>query len=243
MKEMKLLVYGEGPDDYGWKDGMGEWNPGSAIYFLRKCADGLETKLEISYVEKSFIDGKNRMKPSQRRLKGLCGKGVPALRFTLYALNNGYHKGIFYCDTDKVMDGNQKDERNCRKYFEKLYLEIKQGLEPPDSRDWKGIPMISMKMIESWLLSDKEAYQKCFGREPDKVKLPSKPELIWGAKDNPSSDYPKNYIKRVLGQYKEEPNRANYADIAAETSIDVLKAKCPISFARFYEDFAEVCAL
>lgn len=38
MKQMKILVYGEGPDDYGWKDSMGKWHPGSVIYILQKCA-------------------------------------------------------------------------------------------------------------------------------------------------------------------------------------------------------------
>ena len=28
MKEMKLMVYGEGPTDYGWQTLYGEWEAG-----------------------------------------------------------------------------------------------------------------------------------------------------------------------------------------------------------------------
>lgn len=242
MKQIKLVVYGEGPDDYGWKDEKGKWKPGSVINFLQKCAKDMEIKLDVCYMEKALIDGKSKIKLA-RHLRKVEGKGIPARRFSVYAASKGYTAGIFYCDTDKAPDGSQKDERNCRKHFEKIYSDVKQGLELPDSNTWKGIPMISMKMIESWLLSDQEAYKKCFGKEPSKVKLPPKPELIWGEKNSPSSDYPKNYMKRVLGQYHEEGNRDNYANIAEETSINVLKEKCPISFAKFYEDFADFCTL
>lgn len=240
MKKLKILVYGEGPGDYGWISG-GKWYPGSIIYLLQKCAKEMEVQLEIGYVEKRFIDGKDKVKLGRRSLGKVDGKGIPALRFSRYAMDNGYTRGIFYCDTDKSSAGSQKDEANCRKHFEKVYSDVVQGLQPAGNEDWEGIPMISLKMVECWLLSDKKAYKKCFGLEPAKVNLPSKPELIWGEKNNPSSDYPKNYMKRVLGQYHEEPDRERYAAIAEETSIDTLKEKCPISFKQFYEDFSEFC--
>lgn len=195
MKQLKFLVYGEGPDDYGWKDSTGEWRPGSIIYLLKKCAEEMNVDLEIEYVEKRFIDGKDKIKLAARHLRKVEGKGIPALRFSMYAVKNGYTEGIFYCDTDKVISGNQKEETHCRKYFEKIYSDV----------------------------------------------LPSKLELIWGEKNNPASDYPKNYLKRVLEQYYQKPDRETYIDIADEISIETLKEKCPISFRRFYEDFAELC--
>lgn len=195
MKQLKFLVYGEGPDDYGWKDSTGEWRPGSIIYLLKKCAEEMNVDLEIEYVEKRFIDGKDKIKLAARHLRKVEGKGIPALRFSMYAVKNGYTEGIFYCDTDKVISGNQKEETHCRKYFENIYSDV----------------------------------------------LPSKLELIWGEKNNPASDYPKNYLKRVLEQYYQKPDRETYIDIADEISIETLKEKCPISFRRFYEDFAELC--
>lgn len=60
MKILKILVYGEGPDDYGWKDSRGEWHPGTIISLLQKCAKELHVELKIDYVEKELIDGKKR---------------------------------------------------------------------------------------------------------------------------------------------------------------------------------------
>lgn len=241
MKQMRILVYGEGPDDYGWKDSNGKWCPGSIIYILHKCAEEMDVELKIEYVEKKFIDGRNKVRLAARHLRKVDGKGIPALRFSMYAIENGYTKGVFYCDTDKAATGSQKDERTCRKHYEKVHLDVTRGLQSTGIDFWRGVPMISLKMIENWLLSDEEAYRRCFGSEPKRVKLPSKPELIWGEKSNLSSDYPKNYIKRVLEQYHEEADREIYADIAEETSIHTLKEKCPISFAKFYEEFMELC--
>ncbi len=241
MKKLKILVYGEGPDDYGWKDSKGEWHPGSIIYLLQKCAKEKNMQLEIGYVEKQSIDGRNALKLGRRHLSNVDGKGIPALKFSIYAIKNGYRRGIFYCDTDKAPAGSQKNEVNCRKHFEKVHSDVVQGLRSAENEYWKGIPMVALKMIECWLLADKKAYNKCFGSDPGKWKLPSKPELIWGEKNDPSSDYPKNYIKRILGQYHKEPGRELYTTIAVETSIDTLKEKCPISFVKFYEEFSEFC--
>lgn len=241
MKKRKILVYGEGPDDYGWKDSRGKWHQGSIGYLLQKCAKEMQIELEIEYVEKEFIDGKKKIKLAARRLRNVDGKGIPARRFSVYAVTHGYTRGIFYCDTDKSPAGSQKDEANCRKHFEKVYCDVVQGLQLAENEHWEGVPMISLKMIECWLLSDKKAYKQRFGSEPKRMKLPSKPELIWGEKNNPSSDYPKNYMKRVLEQYHEEPDRELYTAIAEETSIDTLKEKCPISFKKFYEDFSGFC--
>lgn len=241
MKQIRLLVYGEGPDDYGWRDSKGEWCSGSIISILKKCAEEMNIDLDIDYVEKRFVDGKDKIKLAARHLRKVEGKGIPALRFSMHAIENGYTEGIFYCDTDKVMSGSQKDETHCRKHFEKIHSDVVNGLQAAESTVWRGIPMISLKMIENWLLADKESYRKCFGAAPSNPSLPSKPELIWGEKNNLSSDYPKNYIKRVLEQYYQKPGREIYRNIADEVSIETLRKKCPISFCRFYEDFAGLC--
>ncbi len=237
MKKMKLIVYGEGPTDYGWRTTSGEWKAGPVIYLIRKCAKNLKVDLEIDYADKKNIDGSQRIKLGIRHTRNMSGKSLPALRFTMYALENGYTKGIFYCDTDKISDGKNTKESDCKKHFENLYNDVLKGLQCADSKIWVGIPMIALKMIECWLLADEEAYKYCFGSKPVKVHLPHKPELIWGEKSVINSDYPKNYIKRVLKQYGEESDRDNFINIAEATRINILLEKCPISFARFYDDF------
>lgn len=124
MKKLKILVYGEGPDDYGWKDSRGEWHPGSVIYLLQKCAKEMQVELKIEYIEKEFIDGKKKINVGKRHLKNVDGKGIPARRFSIYALSHGYTGGIFYCDTDKCPTGvrrmKQIAESTSRKYIQTL---------------------------------------------------------------------------------------------------------------------------
>ena len=241
MKKLKLLVYGEGPTDYGWVSDSGTWCPGPIISLIRKSAEVFQVELEIGFVEKKAIEGEERVQLGARHMRGINGKGIPALRFSIYALEHGYKSGVFYCDTDRIVSGKNTRESDCRKYFEQIYADVIQGLQNTRVQNWRGVPMISLKMIECWLLSDKEAYKNCFGQEPIKVKLPSKPELIWGEKNDSSSDYSKHYMRRVLKQFHREPNRDIFVEIADETRIGTLKEKCSISFGRFYEDFSELC--
>lgn len=34
MKSMKVMIYGEGPTDYGWKNKSGKWEKGFPRYIL-----------------------------------------------------------------------------------------------------------------------------------------------------------------------------------------------------------------
>ena len=237
MKPLRLLVYGEGPTDYGWISSTGEWKAGPVIFLLQKCAKEFEIELEIHYVAKSEIDGAKRIKLGARRLRGLSGKGIPAAHFAVYALEHDYLCGVFYCDTDKVMEGKNTRESDCRKHFRKIQAEVIAGFSAVENSSWKGVAMIAMKMIECWLMADASAYRKSFGKLPDQCPLPSKPELIWGEKSDGGSDYPKYYIGRVLQQYHLEPDRDIFNEIAENMILSVLREKCPISFGQFWEDF------
>jgi hypothetical protein len=96
---------------------------------------------------------------------------------------------------------------------------------------------VPLRMIESWLLSDETSFIKCFGKPPSNPPLPAKPKLIWGEKDNPDSNYPKNLMNRVLKQYEDrESGREIFKDIAEVMQIETLRKKCPISFETFYSD-------
>ena len=101
--------------------------------------------------------------------------------------------------------------------------------------------MIALKMIECWLLADQDAYQNYFGLRPEKALLPKRPELIWGEKKEPKSDYPKNVMTRVLKQYHKEPGREVFIEIAKATQIRVLLEKCPISFPNFMRILKGYC--
>ena len=243
MNSMKVMIYGEGPTDYGWKNKSGKWEEGPAVRLVRKCAFVHDVDLDIEFGDKAVIDGKKRIKLGTRHLRGVRGKGIPALHFALYAMRNKCDKGIFYCDTDRVIEGKNTKEDDCRKHFLKIYDEVIFGFQAADVKDWKGIPMIALKMIECWLLSDEDAYKECFGQPLFQCRLPRKPELIWGEKSDKESNYPKNYMERVLKQYYKESGKECFLEIADAMQVDVLRNKCPISFGKFFEDFEKMCIL
>ena len=70
--------------------------------------------------------------------------------------------------------------------------------------------------------------------------FPSHPELEWGDKKTPSSNYPKCKLTRILSAYGLEPVRETYCEIAAASNIGTLIEKCPISFAPFAEEFNRI---
>ena len=182
--------------------------------------------------------GKDRqIKLGRNHLRGLQGKAIPAMKFQVYAKMNGCEAGIFYCDTDNIKDGKNTDESACRRRYDQVHAEVESGLKDTQGSSWTGIPMIAMKMIESWLLADENAYKEYYVFTPENPGLPAKPELIWGAKDNDKSNYPKHYMSRVLAQFDEEADRNLFIEIAKNMDVDTLAAKCPISFATFQKEF------
>jgi hypothetical protein len=94
-------------------------------------------------------------------------------------------------------------------------------------------------MIESWMLADAGAYFEVYHREPNHPRLPRRPEMIWGIEGDYNTDHPKNVMELVLRQFFEEPNRDIYVSIAANAHIDILRERCPTSFARFMDDIIE----
>ncbi|MCL2351977.1 MAG: DUF4276 family protein [Firmicutes bacterium] len=101
------------------------------------------------------------------------------------------------------------------------------------------LAIVPKEMVESWLLADKQAYAAVFGSEPKRPALPKEPEKIWGKDNDSKSNYPKNVMRRVLEQYRKRPHREIreiYTEIAEQSNIDTLKTRCPVSFARFYDD-------
>ena len=125
------------------------------------------------------------------------------------------------------------------KDFNEKYNDIMNAYIELD-REEDSIPIIPVTMIESWILADEEAYYLTFGKYPEKVKLPKKPESIWGNKEEPKSDYPKRYLERVLEQFDKKSCREIFCEIAENSDIETLRKKCPLSFGRFYEDLIKL---
>ena len=112
------------------------------------------------------------------------------------------------------------------------YNRITEEFKNLEKSGFRCLAIVPKETIESWLLTDENAYPAV----PDKPKLPSHPEQLWGQENDRNSNHPYNYLVRVLAQFRLTDNRDTYAQIAENTDIDVLKNRCPESFGQFYTD-------
>lgn len=240
-----FAVVGEGPTDYGrevYDKGKGgyRWEEGPIFPMIRRTAEKAGHKIVLQAVDKKEVY-KIRTQRNASKLRGLKGKANDSARFSLYLSMHRYSYGIFYCDADKEAGKKNTDRHVCEYRFAQVRGEILEGHRAAGTSDVKLVAMVPLKMLECWLLSDEKVYGELFGIQ--NPALPCEPELIWGDEKDPEGNYPKNMLRRVLRQKQgaEIPmNMETYKQIAEKTNLDVLKAKCSISFAAFYDDFCKI---
>ena len=237
MKTIEYLMTGEGVTDFGQRVyGSTAWEEGPAAVLVRKCAEEVGAEIVLDFVERKKVENLKL----GRQLKGLSGKAVPARRFYMLMRNTGYEHGIYYCDADRDA-GARNTKHQAEERFHKVYDEVDVGANP-DPEDKRVVPMVALRMIESWLLSDENAFQsgKKTGKGKKSVSVPSEPEMLWGDKRDPNSNYPKCYLDRLHQYYyQRDPGREDYVSIAEESSVEVIAQRCPISFGRFRLDLQE----
>jgi len=228
-----VLLCGEGPTDYG-KPGAfpRQWEEGPLQPLIRKS---VKKVISFDYATKEDI----RKIRLQRRRPKIGGKGKTAFKLCIIAKQRKIDKAILFSDADRDQT-SKNNERNAKRRFEKVHREIRDVSDLFPDGTMKLIPMVALKMTECWLLADENAFESCYGKKPEYPPLPAKPELLWGIKQYPESDYPKHVLRRVLSQYHKTPCRATFYEIAEETDTDTLRNRCPISFDKFYDDIQEL---
>lgn len=228
----KILLCGEGPTDYGKPEYVSYgWEEGPVQPLIRKVVNH---DIEFAYATKEEVKGK---KIQRRTGAKVTGYGAKSYKLCMIAADQGDIDNIVcYVDADRK-HGSGKSRLESQKRLQEVYNQISNGFQQfSQERSQNSIPMVPLKMIESWLLADDQAFTQCFGKQPTNPSLPGQPELIWGDENKPASDHPKNYLKRVLGQYNQEANKDTFKSIAEEIDIDTLRARCPLSFELFYQD-------
>ncbi|HNX28739.1 MAG TPA: DUF4276 family protein [Syntrophomonadaceae bacterium] len=233
----KVLLCGEGPTDCGkQKFGSTEWEEGPVQPIIMKLVNG---DIEFAYTTKEEVKGK---KIQRRTGAKVTGHGAKSYKLCMIAEERKDIDNIIcYVDADRE-HGSRKSKRESKKRLQEIYSQISNGFQQfSAARSHNSIPMVPLKMIESWLLADDQAFAQCFESSPANPVLPGQPELIWGDENNPSSNHPKNYLKRVLEQYNQEANRDTFKSIAEEIDIDALRERCPLSFEIFYQDIKAIC--
>ncbi len=116
------------------------------------------------------------------------------------------------------------------------------------SMSYEKIPMIPLRMIENWIISDQSAIEAVYDKRYGKNVVPADCELLWGDKNDPNSNYPKQFLKRMIRSLdkkyaKEIPSAETFCDIASEQDINILRNKCNISFEQFYHDYKNMLNL
>jgi len=230
-----VLLLGEGPTDYGIPGKYSEaWKEGPVQPLVRKSVN---KKLSFECILKNDL---KEIKLQGKRPHIKEKPAIAALKLCLYAKKHKYNKVILFSDADREQ-GTKNTPGEAKKRFEKVYQTISENAAPVTKNgEIIFVPMVALKMIESWLMADEKAYKKCYGKEPVTPTLPSKPEFIWGKKKDGDSNYPKNYLKRVLNQFNENPCRETYHEIAEQMDIETLKSKCAVSYKRFFDDVQKI---
>lgn len=213
----RMLLVAEGVTDSGWKSydkkaGKHIEHDGVLQVLIKKCIGNPEH--EIICASRDGIKKEVTLLP--RRLNA---EDIKRERLVRFATKKECDCIAYHMDVDK-----------CE--FSERYNQIDTLLSTARERGIICIPIAPMKMLESWLLADEGSFPSI----PKNPALPKKPEEIWGEKTNPDSNFPKNYLKRVLGQFNLEPTREIFVELARDASINVLRQKCPISFQRFFDD-------
>lgn len=214
----RILLVAEGPTDsggktYDKKKGKDIDNNGALQVLIRNCIDGPAPEIVCA----SHKDVKSfQLFPKERRLSP---NEAMRRKYTRYAKSKECTGIARHMDADK--EG-----------FSKRYEFIVDLLSEARDQGMKCVPIVPTRMLESWLLADEGS----FPSPPTNPTLPEKPEQIWGAKKDTSSNYPKHYLGRVLAQFHMKPNRVTFAELAGNASVKTLRQKCPESFERFYND-------
>ena len=216
-----IAVTGEGPTDYGTKEFGGEWHWGPVGVYLSQISEMMNKWVKLVPIERKDVE------------KFHLGRS----RFYVKAKASGYSYGIYYSDTDKKA-GTRNTKLDAERSWQEKYNEVAEGLNY-DLQHF--IPMIPLRMIESWILADKSALEEVgdsLGYYPAR-----EPEMLWGDEHNPDSNYPKCVLTRVINKMKKKPKISGvslYVEIAEHQNVDILVERCPISFKKFYEDYTGV---
>ncbi|WP_026664621.1 DUF4276 family protein [Butyrivibrio sp. FC2001] len=235
---IKIAVTGEGSTDYGKrKYGTDEWDWGPIAVYINKIAEEKNRIIELYPIEREDI----KRVQLHRSMRGLEGKAIPARKFAIKIKENNLNHGIYYCDADKDSH-TQNDERQAQRQFQKVHDEIAQGLT---LLDVDAIPMVALRMIEAWILGDKRAIENALSINIKESSYLGRPELLWGSKNDPRSNYPKNVLDRVIKLSDKKYSDYNvtaedFCKIADETDIAELKRTCSISFGAFYEEYCNL---
>jgi len=89
---------------------------------------------------------------------------------------------------------------------------------------------LAIECVETWALSDPEAWQRVYGKVPT---LPARPEALWGVPRDSASNHPKCVLRRCLEEIGRKPGGNAVARLLEHASLELIASRCPEGFGRF----------
>lgn len=237
---LNIALIGEGRNDVGI---MGEksWQDGTVqAYVERFLGNDFELNFEVFSVSKKEIRQLkigNKGRYQKQKIRGIAKK---ILRFVQLYPKRKFDVLILFSDVDKTQ-GKEASENEAKAKYASILADLEKGKDFLITKNpqIKFVPMIPVRILECWLLGDKDGLEYS-GCSPQNPSLPKEPELVWGDKQNPESDYPKYYLKRILENGGLTAETETYRNIVYNNNFQNLNKNCPISFSLFYNKMMEV---
>jgi hypothetical protein len=233
---LNIALIGEGRNDVGVM-GEKDWNEGTMQAYLNQLLgdEFILNFLPIS-VSKQETKGIKSLKGGRYRKYKIRGVAKKLFRFVqLHGKKESLHLVVFFSDTDKTT-GERATEKEALSKYASVMENIAEGqrLIKDEMPNLAFIPMVPIRILECWLLGDAQGFNY-IGCTPQNPILPQTPELIWGDQNDPESDYPKHYLKRVLENGGFSSDTDTFCNVIRNNNFDKLNTNCPLSFPRFYD--------
>jgi hypothetical protein len=201
---MKIFCVCEGDTDVGPIQVLMQKciHGGDLKIFVYTHAKLKEVKLRTRYKDKTTVG------ESKKLSRQLYIKKLHALAIMKDSSHIAYHQDV----------GGQG--------FNTVYTGIKNDfLKAVSNTGMRWLAIVPKEMIESWLLADVKALNslKNISEGLPPINQSPNPESLWGKKEDPDSDYPKNYLTRDLNKLGRETDSVTYKEIAEKCDINILK--------------------
>lgn len=142
----------------------------------------------------------------------------------------GSHVVVFVVDAD-----NDAAVEHTR--LEPIQRGLERGVNSGNGPGVIAIGAIAHNTIEAWVLADESALAVVAGPRLQGPPPPY-PERLWGAPHDPTSNHPKQVLKRRLSG---DLARDDYAAVGEHLDPDVVAFKCPIGFEPLLTQIRAAC--
>lgn len=226
---MKILVCGEGPTDIGClRRGTSladdVWEPGCVQLMVARILPNIELEFEPRL--RKGVYSFDRYGRNSTRLQGLRGHAIKAFQAAETAQGQGCNAVIYMVDADSTEKSRWREIKG----------ELEDGFRASTFEGSK-ICCIPRAIIEAWLIADETYWSEQISTTAPRVP---KPEELWGNRDDPDSNFPKNVFARLCTLSELADDVESKWSVARSLDTALVARRCPLSFKQFRDDIAKL---